>query len=155
MIFTTKPRALFLLVILSAFCYRAALLEQQLHEREIITQEAADQAFYIFLSMLCENSSLNNTTTPHTAVHVQPTSAASKEHIAEKLNTLIEGYAGTISRQSEKNYPDAKILTKIEHEIAIIERAAQEHGAQNLLKNDIIREIRKSISRLRMLKRDK
>ena len=152
MIFADKFKSLFLLVIISAFCYRAAHLEQQLCEQEI-TQQATDFAFYTFLMMLCEDIALNNATPHHTTIRTP--NAASKEHIAEKLNTLIEGYAGTIARQSEKSCPDEKVLTKIERELAIIELAAQEHGAQNLLKNDIILEIRKSISLLRMLKRNK
>jgi hypothetical protein len=155
MIFINKLRSLLLLVIISCFCYRAVHLEQQLCEQEITQEQtAADYAFYTFLMMLCQDSCLNNTTAQHIITHI-PASAASKEHIAEKLNTLIEGYAGTIARQSEKSCPNEKILTKIERELVMIEQAAQEHCAQNLLKNDIILEIRKSISLLRMLKRNK
>lgn len=156
MIFVNKLKSFFLLVIICAFCYRAALMEQRLSAEEVTAQESADEAFYAFLIMLCENYSLNATTGSTTFLEKNTqVSAASKEHIASKLNNLIEGYAGTIARQLEKSSPDEKTLSKIERELIIIEQAAQEKNAQNLLKNDVISEIRKSIALLRMLTRTK
>lgn len=145
MIFTRKFKVLFLLVIILAFCYRAALLEQR---HETFNQELADRAFYTFLMVLSEESSLNAASKlPATNT---PPSAASKENIANKYNTLIQGYAGTILRQVEKDCPDEKVLTKIERELAIIELAAQQHSAHSLLKHDIIQDIKKSIALLRI-----
>lgn len=155
MIFVNKLKTFFLIVIIVAFCYRAALLEQQLSAEEITRQESVDQAFYAFLMMFCENTSLNATATSGYIEKNHQASAASKEHFANKLNTLIEGYAEAIARQLEKSSPDKKMWTKIERELVIIEQAARDNDAQNLLKNDVIQEIKKSIARLRMTVRAK